>query len=176
MKKFLAAVAVAMCSLTASAQVWVGGSVGFAVTNPEGPASSTTVTSIAPQIGYKLSEKWEIGLLLEETAIFSNENVNAFYLSPFGRYNFAKAGIANFFLDGGVLVGTQNFADNYVKSESHTSFGLGFRPGVKIGLSEHLGLEAKTGYLGVLVVTDVATQFGLGVNGEALSLGLIYEF
>lgn len=177
MKKFFAAVVVALCSLTANAQVWVGGSLGFSSVNPDGPAQSTTVVTIAPQFGFKLNNpKWEIGFSIEEEAIFADETVNAFYVSPFARYNFAKAGIANFFIDGGLLVGTQNFDSTYDRTDSHTTFGLGFRPGVKIELSEHLALEAKTGYLGARVITDVCTQFGLGVNNEQLSFGLVYEF
>ena len=35
MKKFIAAVAVALCSLTANAQVWVGGSFGFSTKDYE---------------------------------------------------------------------------------------------------------------------------------------------
>lgn len=177
MKKFFAAVAVALCSLSANAQVWVGGSLGFSNTNYEGPANSITMLTVAPEFGLKLrNPKWELGFSIEEVAIFADDTVNAFYVSPFARYNFAKAGIANFFVDGGLLVGTQNFDSTYDRTDSHTTFGLGFRPGVKIELSEHLALEAKTGYLGARVITDVCTQFGLGVNNEQLSFGLVYEF
>ena len=56
MKKFIAAVAVALCSLTANAQVWVGGSLGFSSVNPDGPAQSTTVVTIAPQ--FQIPRSW----------------------------------------------------------------------------------------------------------------------
>lgn len=177
MKKIVAAVVVAFCTLTANAQMWVGGSFGFNTINPTGDDNSTTILSIAPQIGYKLSPKWEIGLALEESAIFtSDETVNAFYLAPFARLDYFKAGIVTLFVDGGVLVGTQNYDSSYLKTDSHTTFGIGIRPGLKVELSKNLSFETKTGYLGVKTVTDSYTQFGLGVNGEELSLGLVYEF
>lgn len=176
MKKFLAAVVVAVCSLTANAQVWIGGSLGFATIDPQGPDNSVTTLTIAPEFGYKLNQKWEIGVALEETAVFADDNVNAFYIAPFARYNFFHSGIATLFVDGGFIVGTQNYNSSYVHTDSHTTFGLGFRPGVKIELSHRLALEAKTGYLGVKAVTDSYTSFGFGVNNEELSLGLVYEF
>lgn len=176
MKKFLAAVVVAVCSLSANAQMWIGGSFGFATIDPQGPDNSVTTLTIAPEFGYKLNQKWEIGVALEETAVFAGETVNAFYLAPFARYNFWRSGIATLFVDGGFLVGTQNYNGNYIKDDSHTTFGLGLRPGVKIELSSKLALEAKTGYLGVKAVTDSYTSFGLGIDNEQLSLGLVYEF
>ena len=176
MKKFIAAVAVALCSLTASAQIWVGGSLGFSVTDYQGSSTNLTTLTIAPTIGYKLSEKWELGVALEETAIFAGDNVNAFGIAPFARLNFFNSGKATIFVDGGFSVSTQNYNSSYVKTDSHTGFGIGVRPGVKFELSENLALEAKTGYLGVKTVTDSYTKFGLGVNNEDLSIGLVYEF
>lgn len=176
MKKIVLTMIVACCTMAANAQVWLGGSLGFNLTCPEGGDDVTTIV-VAPEIGYNLSEKWGIGVALEETAILADgSNVNAFYITPFARYSFARVGIANFFVDGGIQVGTQNFNSDYAKTDSHTAFGLGIRPGVKVELNHHLALEAKTGYLGCRVITDVATQVGLGVNGEDLSFGLVYEF
>lgn len=167
MKKFIAAVAVALCSLSANAQVWVGGSLGFTTLSPKNGDSKTTLT-IAPTVGYKLSDKWELGLSLEEKATFySGDTDNAFYVSPFARMNFWNGGIATLFVDGGFSVGSES---------SKTIFGIGVRPGVKVELSKNLSFEAKTGFLGVRVVSDAYTQFGLGVNNEDLSVGLVYEF
>lgn len=167
MKKFIAAVAVALCSLTANAQVWVGGSLGFSTTSPK-VGNSVTKLTIAPTVGYKLSEKWELGLTLEEVATFrSGSTDNEFSVSPFARLDFWKGGIATLFVDGGFAIGTDG--DN-------TTFGIGVRPGLKIELSKNLSLETKTGFFGLRSVSDSYTQFGLGVNNEDLSIGLAYEF
>lgn len=176
MKKILFSLLFVCCSLAASAQVWVGGSVGLNFTKPDGGDGITTLV-IAPEVGYNLNEKWGIGVALEEAALFTkSDNGNAFSLAPFARYSFARVGIANFFVDGGVQFGTQNFDEAYQKMGSVTTFGLGVRPGVKVELNEHLALEAKTGYLGFRHISDTANQFGLGVNNENLSFGLVYEF
>lgn len=176
MKKFILTLMVASCSMLANAQVWIGGSLGFNVTKPENGESITTLV-IAPEVGYNFNEKWGFGVALEEAALFNEtHNGNAFSIAPFGRFSFARVGIANFFIDGGILVGCQNFDEELRHTDSHTTFGIGVRPGVKLELNHHLALEAKTGYLGYRYITDVAHQFGFGVNNEDLSLGLVYEF
>lgn len=176
MKKLLLSIMMAGCSLAANAQVWMGGTLGLSITKPEGGDAITSLV-ISPEIGYNFNKKWAFGVALEEEALFTADfNANAFYLTPFGRYSFGRVGIANFFIDGGFQVGYQNFDTNLSKTDSHTAFGFGFRPGVKIELNEHLALEAKTGFLGIRAVTDVATQFGFGVNNEDLSFGVVYEF
>ena len=117
------------------------------------------------------------GVALEEAAVFfDGDNGNAFSFSPFARYSFGRVGIANFFVDGGIQIGTQNFDEEFASIPSTTTFGIGIRPGVKVELNEHLALEAKTGYLGYRHISDAASQFGLGVNHESLSFGLVYEF
>lgn len=176
MKKIILTMIVACCTLAANAQVWLGGSLGLSVTDPEQGDAITSIV-IAPEIGYNINEKWGVGVSLEETAVMTDgNNVNAFYFNPFARYSFARTGIANFFIDGGLQIGFQNFDSNYVKTDSHTAFGIGIRPGVKVELNKKWALEAKTGYLGCRVISDVATQIGLGVNNEDLSFGLVYEF
>lgn len=177
MKKLFLSLMLAGSSLAASAQVWLGGSLGLGVTHLNDADATITTLTIAPEVGYNFNEKWALGVALEEAALFTSDyNANALYISPFGRYSFARVGIANFFIDGGFQIGYQNFDSNLNKTDSHTAFGLGVRPGVKIELSKHLAIEAKTGYLGIRAITDVATEFGFGVNNEDLSFGLVYEF
>lgn len=58
MKKLFLTLAVAAASLTASAQVYVGGEVGL-WRNKD--ANHTNFT-IKPDLGYKLSDKWDLGI------------------------------------------------------------------------------------------------------------------
>lgn len=56
MKKLLLTLLVAVTSLTASAQVYVGGGVGVW----RNPDANTTNLYIAPEAGYCLSDKWGV--------------------------------------------------------------------------------------------------------------------
>lgn len=180
MKKFIVAAIAAVCSLSASAQIWVGGALGLNVNTPDGGKAKTTLT-ITPTVGYQLSEKWDLGLELQEILSSQDGNTsNTFVVNPFARFSFAKFGIATFFVDGGFGVGamsqTVKFSDGKTIDNNSTYWNVGFRPGVKFEVTEHLELESKLGLIGVSQVVDSYTNVGLSVSGEALSLGLIYKF
>jgi len=174
MKKFILAALVAVASLSANAQVWLGGSVGFGVNSPKVGDSQTTFV-IAPTVGYALSDKWEIALEFEygmKTNVPDGDVKDEFRIAPFARFNFAKAGIATFFVDGGFGFGKKNYEGGL----DTNTFNVGLRPGVKVELSKNIELDAKLGYLGYYNEKDVKDFFGLNVNGEALSFGVTYKF
>ena len=174
MKKIILTALVAASSLCANAQLWLGGSVGCAVTSPKGGDSNTTF-AISPTIGYSLDENWDIALEVGYANmgdVAKGDQKDAFRIAPFARYNFAKCGIATFFIDGGFGFGKVN----YEGGDDATTFNIGVRPGVKVELSPKVDLDAKLGYLGYYNEKDVRSIFGLSANGEALSFGLTFKF
>lgn len=58
MKKLFLSLIVAVCSLAASAQVYVGGQVGLW----RNTDANHTSFNLAPELGYKLSDQWDLGL------------------------------------------------------------------------------------------------------------------
>ena len=61
MKKFFAIAALAVASLTANAQAWLGGSFNFNWEKGKWDgAKATTSWKIAPEIGYNINENWAI--------------------------------------------------------------------------------------------------------------------
>ncbi len=174
MKKIILTALVAASSLCANAQLWLGGSVGFKSVSPE-VGDSNTSFSIAPTIGYSLDENWDIAL---EIGYANNGDVavgapkDAFRIAPFARYNFAKCGIATFFVDGGFGFGKVN----YEGGGDATTFNIGVRPGVKVELSPKVDLDAKLGFLGYYNEKDSHSLVGLSANTEALSFGLTFKF
>ena len=141
MKKTITAVVVAMCSLSANAQLWVGGGVGFSrfennseVENTIGDSGNTPVRLFfGPKVGYNLNDKWAIALALDyshwNSHDESNSYTNASYLStkskgnsfsvtPFVRYTFAKSGIVSFYVDGGISLGfSKSNTDEWAQNE-----------------------------------------------------------
>jgi len=77
---------------------WIGGSVGLS-TGKNAP----TAWVIAPEFGYKLTNKWDLGLDLGLSGI-SQSGVDVFgvSISPFARYNLARFGAFNLLLKGSV--------------------------------------------------------------------------
>lgn len=174
MKKIILTALVAASSLCANAQLWLGGSVGFKSVSPEVGDSYTTF-KIAPTIGYSLDENWDLALevsYLNNSDKSGNAIEDEFKIAPFARYNFAKCGIATFFVDGGFGFGKANL----VTGGDVTTFNIGVRPGVKVELSPKVDIDAKLGYLGYKNVKDQYNQIGLAADGEALSFGLTFKF
>ena len=62
MKKFIATFVIALATISASAQTYLGGGIGFSSTDMEGKDKSLTQFAITPEIGYNLDEKWALGL------------------------------------------------------------------------------------------------------------------
>ena len=66
MKKTLLAAVMAVFAMTASAQIYVGGQIGFTSSSvkvySDGDSKSGTSFKILPEVGYKLNENWAVGL------------------------------------------------------------------------------------------------------------------
>ena len=115
MKKIILTALVAVASLSANAQVWLGGSLGFNYDKQSvkhGGSSSNTTFSIAPEIGYSLNDKWDLALALNESLISvkDGDTMNSFTINPYARYTYYTTGKVGFFVDLGFSVGTTNLA------------------------------------------------------------------
>ena len=187
MKKIILTALVAVASLSANAQVWIGGELGFNYEKVKNVNKETSI-SIAPEVGYKLSDKWDIAIGLGfgfenfDPEVGSKIKTTTIGVNPYARYTFAKAGIASFFVDGGFNVAHVTEDHKNVDKVEATTWGIGVQPGVAIALSPKASLVGKLGYLGYQNTTykDDAkakvSDFGLGVNGNNISLGFYYAF
>ncbi|MBR5332847.1 MAG: porin family protein [Muribaculaceae bacterium] len=185
MKKFFVAAFIAITAMAANAQSWVGGSFGLNFSTPKGGETEISL-AISPEYGYNFNDKWAIGIALEEEVSFVGDyDVNVVTLEPFARYTFAKAGIASFFVDGGIGFGCEytNY-EGEMLDNSAWGFSIGFKPGVKLAVTENISLVAKLGFLGYKRFEAPEDypgaysydSFGLGVDADALSFGMYWSF
>lgn len=190
---------VAVASLSANAQVWVGGEVGFS-------AGKTTVDgtkfgagadfNLIPEIGYTLNDKFDIAVAIGIAHANGNGkaytgtigkfdaggkgigdyNRNAFTLNPYIRYKFAQAGDFTFFVDGGFSYTMIHYSGN---DDNANQWGLGFKPGIAYNISDKVSLVAHIGRLdyNFFKQGDVKNnEFNMGVSGNALSFGAYVSF
>lgn len=186
MKKVILAALVAVASLSANAQVYVGGQIGFATGKAGQGADNTMKFTIAPEVGYSFNEKWAAGIavgLNTQNGAFDENNVpqtatkygksqTAFAIAPYARYTFAKSGIASFFVDGG-------FAAQFMNNSRGNIWTIGLRPGVKLSASEKVDFVAQLGYLGYSFASEKAGKanvFGIGVDNTTIKFGVYYNF
>ena len=187
MKKILLMAAFAVASLTANAQFYVGGSLGFQAGKAGDGADNVTKFQIAPEVGYNVSEDLAVGIALgfqtyngnfsETTGFATNgtkydKSLTDFVLNPYVRYAFYKTGSLSLFVDGTVKLAFRNQDRGMVA-------GVGLRPGLKFAASEKIDLVATMGFLGYQWGNKKAgkpSTFGLGVDNTALSFGAYYNF
>lgn len=195
MKKIMMMAALMFATVAASAQVYVGGGIGFG-TSKEAHAEGTDVDSrntfyITPEIGYNLSDDFAVGIGLGYNySKKGDRKTNGFSIEPYARWTFAKWERVSLFLDGGIGYGfdkdkttTDLGNGKTVSVEQKTSqFYIGIRPGLKVNLTNQFALITKVGWFGwTCTMPDGdnmknGSDFGLNLNGENLSFGLQYTF
>ena len=144
MKKIIMMAVMAVAAVSANAQSWVGGSLGFSNSKVDGAESSVTQFEIKPEVGYSLNENWDVALGIGYS--FNNEsvNTNTFEINPYVRYKFVKAGNFYAFCDGGLAYKTEHQQG----AEKNTNvFSVGINPGIGYDLTEKVFLVAHFGDL-----------------------------
>ena len=189
MKKLFLSLIVAACSLAASAQAYVGGQVGLW----RNTDANHTSFNLAPELGYKLSDQWDLGLSIGFAHDYEKGlKVNGFEVDPYVRYTVAKAGPVSFFLDGGFGFATAKAKKKGDwKSDSYNMWQIGIKPGVKVSLSKKVDFIASMGFLGyrdnddITGINDIDEKipsvygekgFGFDFSTNDLKFGLIYNF
>lgn len=149
MKKIILAALVAIVSVSANAQFWAGGSVGFntSKTTIDGnELDKTNSFTLAPEVGYKLNDKWDIAMALEYSHKSGNTpSINGFAINPYVRYTFAQSGDFSFFADGGFSYG---FLHTSGVEDNTNIWQIAIKPGISYALSEKVSLVAHVGNLG----------------------------
>ncbi len=194
MKKVILAALVAVASLSANAQVYLGGTLGFQTGKVQEGADNISKFTIAPEVGYNFNEKWAVGLAIGFTtqngkfdglhpvtdAVVTDvpmsgkfaKSYSTFAIAPYARWTFAKTGIASFFLDGG-------FAAAFYNNDGGNVWNIGIRPGVKLSASEKVDFVAQIGTLGYSWASKKAgkgNMFGIGVDNTTIKFGVYYNF
>ena len=100
MNKFIGLLIVILISTGVTAQVYIGGEVSYAKGKTGENKEKLTSVLIAPEIGYKLNEKWTVGTSVRLESVekgYSNET--SYAIAPYVRYNIVKMGAITLFSD-----------------------------------------------------------------------------
>ena len=178
MKKILMTMAAMLVTMTMSAQVYVGGEVGFQSVSHDG--NSTSTFNIKPEVGYVLDDNWGLGLAFGYGESGKNATkVKTLSVNPYVRYTFAKFDHVNLFLDGGF-----DFTNVDSKAAGHktNTFGVGVKPGVAVNLNEKLSFVSHFGFLGYQSSkpdydgAKATNTFGFDIDATNITFGLYYNF
>lgn len=177
MKKIMLSLAMALISVCASAQVYIGGSAGIS-SNKIGDADSKTAYKFIPEIGYQFNNKWEAGLSVrvEKGDVCNLTQVGeatTFVIAPYARYTAIETKIVNLFLEGTVGYGN-------ISKGGGDLYEVGIKPGLAVKLTDHVNLISKIGFLGYRGYSPdegkSSSTFGLNLDASNLTFGVIYKF
>lgn len=169
--------ALMVMTVAASAQVYVGGTLGLATSNTKvGDADgvNTTAFAITPEIGYNLSNDFAIGLGLGfmTSKVEDNDAINAFSLSPYVRYTFAELS------DNVKLFADAAFEYDFYNKDYSDVWSIGVLPGILVNLSSNVQLVGRIKLFSYSSTTDdpktKVTSFGF--NPTDMQLGIQYNF
>ena len=177
MRKFLISLFVAMCAVSAQAQIYVGGGIGLGVAKFElgNYDEDVTIYKLLPEIGYNLDKNFAVGAVFGWQGS-TEGGQKAVSVNPYLRYTFANFKSVSLFVDG-----TVGYEHRYGGEEHSDNMQVGFKPGVAVALNDKLSFVAHVGFLGYEHSKDVDSKaklntFGLDLDGNALSFGLYYNF
>lgn len=180
MKKIVLMAVMAIVSLTANAQAYVGGQFGFGVSKTrltgefQKGQTSTDVFKIAPEVGYNFNKKVAIGMSagIGLTSVTDMDHVTEVAVSPYFRYKFVQSGPITVFSDV-----VAEWSSTLVKDETASAYGIGLRPGVSVDLGKNWSAAATTILFAHQYWADdeiSRTQFN--INPSQLSVGFYYNF
>jgi len=203
MKKTILLIITMVAFIGVNAQINIGGSVGFSVSNSESTTDGTSVdgptnTSITllPEVEYMLAENLSIGGQIGFSFNKTNDDANdfesslfMFEIAPYGRMYFPLGENIELFGEGGIgfARGTEKITIDGTSNDgnTYTDFSLGVAPGLRYAISEKLKLELRAGYLGYMFSSindngDPETvqkynDFGLNINLSTVAFGIKYS-
>lgn len=177
MKKIMLSLAMALVSVCASAQVYIGGTAGISSNKFEGGDSKTAYT-LMPEIGYEFNNKWEAGLEIgikkgEVCELKEVPEATTFIVAPYVRYTAVETKLVNLFIEGTIGYGS-------VSKGVGDYYEVGIKPGLAVKLSDHVNFITKIGFLGYKGFSPDqgknSSTFGLNVDASNISFGAIYKF
>ena len=177
MKKIMLSLAMALVSVCASAQVYIGGTAGISSNKFEG-GDSKTAYALMPEIGYEFNNKWEAGLEIgikkgDVCELRAVPEATTFIVAPYVRYTAVETKVVDLFFEG--TIGYSS-----VSKGGGDFYEVGIKPGLAVKLSKHVDFISKIGFLGYKGYSpehgDNSSTFGVDVDASNISFGAIYKF
>ena len=169
MKKIFMTLAAMVVAISASAQVYVGGAVGFGGVK-QGEGDSKMFYQIVPEIGYQFNKNWDAGLSIGYQGV--EDGNHTFEIAPYARYTFCNTKLVDLFIEG--TVGYGHIGGNGADADMYE---IGFKPGLKLNLSDHVSFVTKVGFLGYKKNDASDTEmWGVQLDATNVLFGVNYKF
>lgn len=121
--------AMALVSVCASAQVYIGGTAGIS-SNKIGDSDSKTAYKLIPEIGYQFNNKWDAGIEVgiqkgDVCKIARVGDATTFTIAPYVRYTAVESKVVDLFFEGTIGYGS-------VSKGGGDFYEVGIKPGLAV--------------------------------------------
>ena len=172
MKKIFLAAIVALFAISANAQFWAGGAIGFESSKDKelDTKIKTSAFNFAPEFGYNFADNMGVGIALsmdnKKAVVGDNKTKENLYLvAPYFRYVFMSFGNISLFADAGA---------EFNLNDDNNNFFLGVQPGIAFQCNEKITLANRLGKIGYSNVGDgIFTAKAGAYIGQ---IGIYYNF
>ena len=184
MKKSLLALlfAAALAVPALAENMWIGGEFSYNHTSQKGE-DSTGLFYIAPEFGYNLNEKFDIGLgFFYDYEDQGDDSLTRFGIEPFVRYKIFEIKNFDFLIKGKIYYDS----GKYDKSdETTTSYGITITPIVSYNINERWSISATLDFARLWLEQykrdgddelENTTCYLEGNKGTLFSIGFSYHF
>ena len=157
---------------SAGAQVYVGGSIATWLDNNNDVETRTL--EFLPEVGFSINRMWSIGTVLgfSQKRVESTTTYETFEFSPYARLSYFRTDFVRLFVDGTISA----YSSKYGSSDTQTTIGIGFKPGVALDFSKKVSFVAKFGFMGYRQYDEDHDALGIDLSGNNLSIGFYYTF
>lgn len=152
--------------------VYIGGGITFESTSDE------TAIAVIPEVGFKLKEKWGLGVRLGYGSQGSGDSkYTIFSIKPYVRQQLLSFGQINLILDYTLL-----YQNEGVKDNKTNTIGVGIAPGLAVNLNKKISVVTHLGFVGYTSAkldvegAEAVNKFTLNANAENLGLSVYYNF
>ncbi len=190
MKKLITLAIVIFSVVGANAQYYVGGSVGFQSNSKETNTNPKSAFTIAPEFGYYLNDKLDIGLDIEFSfdKEQNDDKTTGWAVAPYARYSFFQVSRFEVLAKTSLFFGGDKKEYASGGDSKSTNFGLDLVPLLTYGLTEKVVLFSQLNFMRLNFTStkpdggDARTSFGIGVdannvmNTGNIQIGFVYKF
>lgn len=170
MKKIFLTAIVALFAISANAQFWAGGAIGFESSKNKDLDTKASAFNFAPEFGYNFADNMGVGIALsmDNSKVVVGDNKtkkNLYLVAPYFRYVFMSFGNISLFADAGA---------EFKLEDDNNNFFLGVQPGIAFQCNEKITLATRLGKIGYS--NDGDGKFTVRAGAYIGDIGIYYNF
>lgn len=180
MKKIILLCLVALATVTASAQFYVGGTLGasYDKTKYGDESVKQCLYMLSPEFGYNIDPSIAIGASMTFGYGDNDDDEQKLYeIAPYVRATFAKAKSVKFFAEGTLFLSHSKLS-LFAQDISYNTYGAALRPGFMVNVGSNINIVGKATMLQYSRTDDSDVDMRRWTVGipNSFTIGILVDF